>query len=139
MVKQGDLLALVVPDTTSRAVELFVEGNDLPIISIGRHVRLQFEGWPAVQFSGWPSVAVGTFGGVIAVIDASDNGKGNFRVLVVPEDEEHWPESRFLRQGVRTVGWVMLDSVKLGWELWRRFNAFPISTASAPPELQKGK
>jgi multidrug efflux pump subunit AcrA (membrane-fusion protein) len=137
LVKQGDLLAVIVPDTQDRAVELLIDGNDLPIVQIGKPVRLQFEGWPAIQFSGWPSVAIGTFGGTIAVIDPSDNGKGKFRVLVLPDARDHWPDTRYLRQGVRAVGWIMLDTVKLGWELWRRFNAFPLSAESAPPELQK--
>jgi len=137
IIKQGDLLALIVPDTEDRAVELLIDGNDLPIVGIGRPVRLQFEGWPAIQFSGWPSVAVGTFGGVIAVIDPSDDGMGKFRVLVVPDGSDAWPDTRYLRQGVRTVGWIMLDTVQLGWELWRRFNAFPLSAVTAPPELQK--
>lgn len=124
-VKAGDAIAILVPDTSSRAVELWVDGNDAPLISEGRHVRLQFEGWPAVQFSGWPSVAVGTFGGKVAFVDATDNGKGAFRIVVVPEKEEEWPSSRFLRQGVRTNGWVLLEQVALGYELWRQFNGFP--------------
>ena len=125
-VKQGELLATLVPDTRDRAVELWVDGNDAAIMSEGRLVRLQFEGWPAVQFTGWPSVAVGTFGGRIAFIDAHDDGKGNFRAVVVPDaSEEPWPEPRFLRQGVRAKGWVLLERVKLGFELWRRFNGFP--------------
>jgi hypothetical protein len=95
-------------------------------MSEGRQVRLQFEGWPAVQFTGWPSVAVGTFGGVISFIDAHDDGKGYFRAVVVPDTrDEAWPEPRFLRQGVRAKGWVLLERVRLGFELWRRFNGFP--------------
>jgi membrane fusion protein, adhesin transport system len=125
-VKQGDLLATLVPDTRDRAVELWVDGNDAAIMSEGRRVRLQFEGWPAVQFTGWPSVAVGTFGGVISFIDAHDDGKGYFRAVVVADSrDEPWPEPRFLRQGVRAKGWVLLERVKLGFELWRRFNGFP--------------
>ncbi len=89
-------------------------------------MRLQFEGWPAVQFSGWPSVAVGTFGGTVAFVDPSDDGTGDFRVVVVPdEDEEAWPDSRFLRQGTRAKGWVLLEEVSIGFELWRQVNGFP--------------
>ena len=87
----------------------------------------QFEGWPAVQFSGWPSVAVGTFGGTVALVDATDDGQGQFRILVVPAPGETWPDARFLRQGSRANGWVLLDTVPLGWELWRQFNGFPPS------------
>ncbi len=125
-VKQGDVLMILVPDTDEEAVELIVDGNDAALISPGRKVRLQFEGWPAVQFTGWPSVAVGTFGGVVAFVDATDNGRGDFRVFVVQDpDEPLWPSPRFLRQGVRANGWVLLETVPLGYELWRQFNGFP--------------
>lgn len=125
LVKQGELLAVLVPDSDSRAVELWVHGNDMPLLSTGRHVRLQFEGWPAIQFSGWPSVAVGTFGGHIGFIDAADDGHGRFRVVVFPDVAGEWPDSQYLRQGVRVKGWAVLEQVFLGFELWRRFNGFP--------------
>ena len=129
MVKAGDVLAVIVPDTESRAVELWVDGNDVPLLTEGRKVRLQFEGWPALQFSGWPSVAVGTFGAEVKLVDATDDGKGRFRVVALPDaGDEPWPPGRFLRQGVRVNGWVLLDQVKLGFELWRRLNGFPPTT-----------
>lgn len=138
-VKAGTILATLVPETENTAVELYIEGNDLPLMTIGREVRLQFEGWPAIQFAGWPSVAKGTFGGKIGVIDASDDGSGKFRVIVFPEVEERfpanklgWPESNILRQGVQTHGWVLLNEVKLGFELWRKFNKFPVSLPERP-------
>lgn len=132
MVKPGDALAVIVPDAEERAVELWVDGNDVPLLSEGRHVRLQFEGWPAIQFSGWPAVAVGTFGGRVAFVDAADDGKGRFRVVVVPEGPEPWPPHRYLRQGVRAHGWVLLGRVRLGYELWRQFNGFPPAIGVAP-------
>jgi biotin carboxyl carrier protein len=125
MVKEGDVLAVIVPDTQDRAVELWIDGNDVPLVNPGRVVRLQFEGWPAVQFAGWPAVAVGTFGGTVAFVDATDDGKGRFRVLVVPDGKEPWPATRFLRQGSRANGWILLDRVRLGYEVWRQFNGFP--------------
>ena len=125
MLKEGDPLFTVVPATTSPAAEIWVDGNDVPLVALGREVRLQFEGWPAVQFAGWPSVAVGTFGGTVVAIDATDDGKGKFRVLVRPEHESDWPSERFLRQGARANGWVMLNQVTLGYELWRQLNGFP--------------
>ncbi|HEU4404563.1 MAG TPA: HlyD family efflux transporter periplasmic adaptor subunit [Polyangiaceae bacterium] len=139
MVKAGDPLALLVPDTDERAVELWVDGNDVPLIAEGRHVRLQFEGWPAVQFSGWPSVAVGTFGGRVALVDATDDGKGRFRVVVVPDGPEPWPTGRYLRQGVRAHGWVLLGRVRLGYELWRQFNGFPPAVGAAPDTAAQDK
>jgi multidrug efflux pump subunit AcrA (membrane-fusion protein) len=138
VVKKGDTIAMLVPETKDRAVELLVTGNDLPLLSLGRDVRLQFEGWPAIQFLGWPSVAIGTFRGKVGVIDSSsDDGKGNFRIIVFPAEDEKWPDERYLRQGVRAVGWVLLDTVRLGWELWRQFNGFP--QTSAPGETQNMK
>jgi multidrug efflux pump subunit AcrA (membrane-fusion protein) len=127
-VKTGDPLAVLVPDTRERAVEIWLDGNDLPLIEKGRPTRLQFEGWPAIQFSGWPSLAVGTFGAEVGIIDAAGSGKhGKFRILVTPAPREPWPKAELLRQGVRAHGWVMLGTVPLGYELWRRFNNFPPS------------
>ncbi|MGE0610595.1 MAG: HlyD family secretion protein [Pirellulales bacterium] len=138
MVSKGDPLFILVPESAARAAEIWVDGNDAPLITKGRKVRLQFEGWPAVQFAGWPSVAVGTFGGEVSTVDATDNGKGKFRVLIVPEDGEIWPEERFLRQGVRANGWVLLNQVKLGYEVWRKNNGFPPSL-TAPEPLPESK
>jgi multidrug resistance efflux pump len=133
MLKEGDELFTIVPDTTQRAVELWVSGNDTPLIRPGDHVRLQFEGWPAVQFAGWPSVAVGTFGGKVMTIDPTDNGNGQFRIQVQPDDDDPWPSKRFLRQGVRANGWVMLQQVALGYEIWRQLNGFPPSLSKGEP------
>ena len=125
MLKAGDPLFAIVPDTSQRVVELWVNGNDMPLIRRGDPVRVQFEGWPAVQFAGWPSVAVGTFGGEVAAIDPADDGNGKFRVQVQAAGEQEWPSERFLRQGVRANGWVMLSRVSLGYEIWRQLNGFP--------------
>ncbi len=131
LVKAGDPIAILVPETEDRAVELWVDGNDVPLIHEGRAVRIQFEGWPAVQFAGWPSVAVGTFGGRVRLVDSSDDGAGKFRIVVLPDpNDEPWPESDFLRQGARANGFVLLDQVRLGYELWRQANGFPPSVQS---------
>lgn len=133
--KAGDVIAQFVPDTANLVVELYMNGNDIPLIHAGDPVRLQFEGWPAVQFTGWPAVAIGTFGGRVMLVDATDNGEGKFRILVEPDPkDESWPSNRYLRQGVRTNGWVLLKQVKLGFELWRQFNGFP---PTGDPKLDK--
>lgn len=133
-VKSGQSLAVLVPDTDERAVEIWVDGNDAPLIGAGRHVRLQFEGWPAVQFVGWPSVAVGTFGGQVAFVDAAASKDGRFRVVVVPEEGgDSWPSSQYLRQGVRVRGWVLLNQVTVAFELWRQLNGFPPATEPQYP------
>lgn len=132
LVSSGEKLAVFVPKNAENIVELFIDGNDIPLINLGRKVRLQFEGWPVVQFSGWPSVSIGTFGGIIKSIDDTSNANGDFRVFIVPDpkDVNPWPSQRYLRQGVRVYGWVLLDEVKLGYELWRQLNGFPPSLVS---------
>ncbi len=145
VLKEGDPICVIVPDAADRAVQIWLDGNDAPLVQPGRHVRLQFEGWPAVQFAGWPSVAVGTFGGEIISVDATDDGKGRFRALVLPDASDHeWPRERFLRQGVRTNGWVLLDRVPLWYEIWRNMNGFPPVVSpdepkdkTKPPKLPK--
>ncbi len=128
-VKKGDTLFTVVPDTTELAVELMIAGNDSPLVHVGDEVRLQFQGWPAIQWVGWPSIAVGTFGGRVTSLNPSDDGKGNFIVFVTPDRVDKtqvpWPNNRYLRQGVRANGWVLLRTVPLGYELWRQLNGFP--------------
>ncbi len=136
-VNRGEVLAVLVPDTADRAVALFVDGNDAALVTPGSPVRLQFEGWPAVQFSGWPSVAVGTFGGRVAFVDPADDGRGDFRIVVVPDpDDTPWPAASYLRQGVLAKGWVLLNRVSLGFEVWRRFNGFPPTTSPPPLAVQ---
>ena len=136
-VRQGASLLILVPDTNLKAVELWVDGNDAVLITPGRRARLQFEGWPALQFAGWPELAVGTFGGIVAFVDATDDGKGKFRVLIVPDEAERpWPTERWLRQGVRVHGWVLLNRVTMGYELWRQLNAFPPLLIPTPEEIE---
>lgn len=140
-VKFGAPLLEIVPKTANRTVELFVSGNDAPLIREGAKVRLQFEGWPAIQFVGWPSVAVGTFGGEVALIDSTDDGVGRFRILVRPDPNDvAWPDGAFLRQGVRAKGWVLLNEVSIGYEIWRQLNGFPPVIGSKEPKADgKGK
>ncbi len=159
VLKQGDHICTIVPDTEDRAVQIWLSGNDAPLVKPpgvdeegnripGSHVRLQFEGWPALQFAGWPAVAIGTFGGEVVSVDSIDDGIGRFRVLIRPDDDDiSWPEGRFLRQGVRANGWVLLNQVPLWFEVWRRLNAFPpvvdmeggdsYKSGAKPPKLPK--
>lgn len=126
LVKPGQPIAILIPHTDARAVELWVDGNDLPLVITGSPVRLQFEGYPSIQFGGWPEFSMGSFAGKVTLIDSTDDGKGHFRLLVTPDPKDlPWPSDRFLRQGVRSNGWVLLGRVTLGYELWRIFNNFP--------------
>jgi membrane fusion protein, adhesin transport system len=139
MVKAGDILATIAPETKDRIVEMLVTDNDVRFISVGRPVRLQFAGYPAVQFSGAPGVSVGTYGGRVQFIDPVDDGSSRFRVLVkearfvLPggKKDQPWPPANNLRPGAEAIGWIMLDTVPLGFELWRQFNNFP-------PRIPKG-
>lgn len=137
-VKEGDRLCIIVPDAMELAVELKINGNDMPLVKEGDHVRLQFEGWPAVQFVGWPSVAIGTFGGKVNRVFPTDDGKGSFNLVVTPdkkfEGETDWPDNRYLRQGVRANGWVLLRQVTLGYEIWRQLNGFPPIVSDEEPK-----
>ena len=137
-IKEGQSILTLIPESSQEAVELMVRGNDMPLIQIGQEVRLQFEGWPAVQFPGWPSIAVGTFSGQVATVDATDDGFGSFRILVIPGEDTEWPTERYLRQGVRANGWVMLKQVTLGYEIWRQLNGFPVLVSDKDKEPKKG-
>ncbi|MEM6926405.1 MAG: HlyD family efflux transporter periplasmic adaptor subunit [Myxococcota bacterium] len=133
-VKSGDMLLTLVPEAGARAVELSVEGNDMPLVREGEQVRLLFEGWPALQFVGFPGADAGTYAGRVAFVDATDDGSGKFRIVVVPDENEHeWPDAKRLRQGVRARGWILFGTVSLGYELWRQLNGFP-----PLPPVEKG-
>jgi multidrug efflux pump subunit AcrA (membrane-fusion protein) len=128
IVKSGDVLATFLPDTNQIAVEIFISGNDVPLVSVGRKVRLVFDGWPSIQFSGWPSVSIGTFGGVVKVVDFAASSNGLFRVLIEPDPSDHpWPAKNFLRMGANAQGYIQLNQVLLGYEIWRQLNGFPIA------------
>lgn len=132
-IKEGEAIATLQPATPALAVELYVRAMDVPLIGPGRSVRIQFDGWPAIQFSGWPSVAVGTFGGEVAVIDAVSSVNGQYRLLIKPKmrkGDQPWPSQ--LRVGSGVLGWVMLDDVPIWYELWRQLNGFPASLQQEP-------
>jgi multidrug resistance efflux pump len=133
VVSRGQPLLVIVPNNHQRAVELFVDGRDAPLVAKGSEVRLEFEGWPAAQVAGWPNIAIGTFVGKVAFVDATDDGKGNFRVMVVPDEtKQKWPEDRYLRQGASAHGWILLEKVFLGYEIWRLLNGFPPKFPTEP-------
>lgn len=132
-IKEGDAVCTIMPTSGDMAVEMHVKAMNVPLLSKGRKVRIEFDGWPALQFSGWPSVSVGTFGGTVEAIDYFSNRPGEFRVLIVPDkNDEPWPQQ--LRVGSGTQGWVMLDDVPIWYEIWRQLNGFPPSIYDAPLE-----
>ncbi|MEM6476840.1 MAG: HlyD family efflux transporter periplasmic adaptor subunit [Pseudomonadota bacterium] len=126
-VNAGDVLATFVPETSERVVEVFVDGRDVALVQFGEPARIQFEGWPAVQFSGWPSIAVGTFEGRVMAVDQSAQPDGRFRVLIAeePDAEIPWPEERYARFGAEVQAFILLETVPVGYEIWRQLNSFP--------------
>ncbi|KKW89501.1 efflux RND transporter periplasmic adaptor subunit [Sphingobium chungbukense] len=128
LVSAGTVLATIAPEQIERAVELYVDGRDIPLVDQGRPVRLEFEGFPAFQFSGWPGFAVGIYDGQVRSVDPTPRADGLFRVLVEPRSgKPAWPERRFVRQGSKVLGWIQGDNVTVGYELWRQLNDFPLS------------
>lgn len=143
IVSAGQPLATFMPANTERAVEITIDGRDIGLVHPGRQVRLQFEGWPAFQFSGRPDLAVGTFKGEVVFVEPSARLDGRFRVLVkepgaiegclksevvdgLPRMGEcGWPPESFVRLGASVRGWILLETVPLGFEIWRRLNSFP--------------
>lgn len=133
-IKEGDAVCMIMPAAevgNDIAAEMYIRAMDVPLVSKGRKVRIIFDGWPALQFSGWPSVSVGTFGGVVRVIDMVNTRPGEFRLLVVPDSTDTpWPKQ--LRVGSGIKGWVMLDDVPIWYEIWRQLNGFPPSLYEEP-------
>ena len=136
-IKENEAVATIMPDNPKLAAELYVNAIDLPLLSQGDEVRLQFEGWPTVVFSGWPGVSYGTFAGKVAVIDkAGTNGK--YRLLVVPDTaKEPWPDA--LRVGSGVQGWAMLETVPVWYEIWRQLNGFPADYTGQGDVVTKDK
>ncbi|PAX09362.1 efflux RND transporter periplasmic adaptor subunit [Sphingomonas lenta] len=141
LVLPGTVLAVVAPERVERAVELYVDGRDLPLVRPGRPVRLEFEGWPAIQFSGWPAIAQGFFDGRVRVVDPTANADGLFRVLVEPAPgKPAWPDRQFVRLGTKVYGWIQGETVSVGYELWRLLNDFPLEfNEGAPGGEGKGR
>lgn len=134
-IKEGEPVCTIMPESDDVAVEMHVKAMDVPLISLGRKVRVEFDGFPALQFSGWPSVSVGSFGGIVKVIDFVNSKPGEFRILVIPDKEDQvWPKQ--VRNGSGTQGWVMLDDVPVWYEIWRQLNGFPASLYEEPADEQ---
>jgi hypothetical protein len=117
-----------------------VDGRDVALIRPGRPVRLAFEGWPAIQFSGWPSVAQGMFDGRVRSVDPSAQTTGLFRVLVEPmPGRPGWPDDDYVRLGAKVRGWIQMETVSVGYELWRQLNDFPLEFRRPAIEAEAAK
>lgn len=123
-VKDGDMIAEIVPDKIKYAVEMFVRPLDLPLLAPGQKVRFMFDGFPAIVFSGWPKASSGTFGGEIVAIESNVSMNGKFRVLVKEDpSDKPWPYQ--LKMGTGAQGIALLKDVPVWYELWRNINGFP--------------
>lgn len=123
-IKAQESIATIVPLNYQKSVDLYVKPNDMPLIKEGKKVRLQFDGWPAIVFSGWPDNSFGTFGGTVYAIDNDISKNGMYRIIVVEDDsEKKWPD--LIRIGSGARGLLLLNDVKIYYELWRKLNGFP--------------
>lgn len=124
LIKEGQQIVSIMPADAELAVEMYVQPIDLPLIQKGQHVRIQFDGWPAIVFSGWPNTSYGTYGGTVFAIDRFAQPDGTFRVLVEPDESDHeWPEALSVGGGANSM--LLLEDVPIWYELWRQFNGFP--------------
>ena len=140
VVSPGSVLATIAPETAERAVALYIDGRDIALVRPGQRVRLEFEGWPAIQFSGWPSVAQGIFDGRVRALDPTSNSGGLFRVLIEPDpDKKPWPDLRFTKLGAKVRGWIQMETVSVGYELWRQLNDFPLEFSKDIKASMSGK
>ena len=48
-----------------------------------------------------------------------------FEKVSIAQNPHAWPGPEYLRQGTRVKGWIVLDRVSLGFEVWRQLNGFP--------------
>ncbi|HSI76813.1 MAG TPA: HlyD family efflux transporter periplasmic adaptor subunit [Lunatimonas sp.] len=139
-VKEGAEIVSIMPQDYSLAVELYLAPIDLPLVKIGNKVRFIFDGWPAIVFSGWPQLSNGTFGGVVYAIDNFTSKNNMYRILVVPDPDEHpWPDA--IRPGSGADGIALLNDVPVWYEIWRQMNGFPADfyTLKEAREMRKSE
>jgi multidrug resistance efflux pump len=124
ILKEGETIAVIVPDQLHYAVEMFVRPVDLPLVNNGQKVRFLFDGFPAIVFSGWPNTSYGTFGGIIVAHENAISPNGLYRVIVAEDSTDRpWPKE--LKIGSGAQGIALLKDVRIGYELWRNINGFP--------------
>ena len=49
-----------------------------------------------------------------------------------------WPDRRFVRFGSKARAWILLETVPVGFEIWRQFNGFPPTTSPPPMARTEG-
>lgn len=138
LIKGGTDILTIMPSIYDLAVEVYVKPQDLPLLKIGDHSRLRFDGWPALVISGWPEKSTGIFSGRIFAIDQHISENGKYRILIAPDKKtKQWPDN--LRVGTGTYTFVLLKDVPVWYELWRNLNGFPPDFYRTDEEKQDGK
>lgn len=137
-VKEGSPILKIMPTNFKLTAEIYVDPIDLPLIRVGEHVRLQFDGWPAIVFSGWPNASHGTYGGRIYAVDQYISENGKYRILIEEDPhDEPWPEA--LRFGGGVSAMILLNDVPVWYELWRKVNGFPPNYYTGKVDKEAGK
>lgn len=137
-VKEGQPIISIMPEDYELAAEIYVDPIDLPLMNVGEHVRLQFDGWPAIVFSGWPDASYGTYGGTIYAVDQYVGSNGKYRVLVKPDKNDHpWPNALRFGGGVKAM--ILLNDVPVWYEMWRKINGFPPEYYMSKKEIDAKK
>ncbi len=134
IIQQGERIVSIMPDDPKLAVELYVRPVDYPLLYKGEKARLQFDGWPSIVFSGWPNISHGTFKGEIYAIDRYASKNGKFRIMIEPSENADWPDA--LRAGSGAKGMIILETVPVWYEIWRKLNGFPPNFYK--PDKKKG-
>lgn len=123
-IKSGAKIVSIMPASYDLAISMYIKPIDLPLVASGQHVRIQFDGWPAIVFSGWPNTSHGTYGGTVYAIDNFISNNGMYRIMVAQDPSDYaWPNA--LRVGAGTKNMLLLKDVSIWYELWRRINGFP--------------
>ena len=122
-IKENTPIITIVPQKWKKAVEVYVDPMDLPLIKRGNQMMFLFDGWPSIVFSGWPQLSYGTFPGKVQAIDYNISKNGKYRILVEESDIKPWPDEVRIGSGARGV--ALLNSVPVWYELWRQLNGFP--------------
>jgi multidrug efflux pump subunit AcrA (membrane-fusion protein) len=124
IIKEGSPVVSLMPLNYDIAVETFVNPIDIPLLKSGERVRVWFDGWPTIVFSGWPGMSYGTFGGRVVAIENFISPNGKYRILIAPDSrEDHWPTQLSIGAGAQTI--ALLETVPIGFEIWRVLNGFP--------------
>jgi len=122
-IKENTPIITIVPKKWKKAVEIYVDPIDLPLVKKGSEVMFLFDGWPSIVFTGWPELTYGTFPGNVQAVDYNISPNGKYRVLVEESSKKEWPQEVRIGSGARGV--ALLNRVPVWYELWRQLNGFP--------------